>query len=126
MEFNSNTNNERENVHQVENENNNNPMIRSKTRLMDRIENNATQYFTFWNSFCMNYYVFNKPKRNFVSLISKVVDNKLSVEYILELSNNFQLLKKSVLNQEQYYKFDYLPNLSFEEQLKEFGIKLKL
>ena len=68
----------------------------------------------------------NKQKRNFVSLISKVVDNKLSVEYILELSNNFQLLKKSVLNQEQYDKFDYLPNLYFEEQLKEFGIKLKL
>ena len=99
-------NNERENVNQVENVNKNNPVIKSKTRLMDRIENNPTQYFSFWNSFCINYIIFNKQKRNFVSLISKVVDNKLSVEYILELSNNFQLLKKSVLNQEQYYKFD--------------------
>ena len=56
-------------------------------------------------------------------LVSQVIDNKLSVENILGLCNNFQLLKKLVLNQEQTQKFDYMNGLSLEEQLREFEIK---
>ena len=98
--------------------------IITKTRLKERLENSAIQHFSIWNSFCFNFCILNTKKRNFIQLVSQVIDNKLSVEYILELCNNFQLLRKLVLTQEQNQKFDSMNHLSLEEQLKEFDIKL--
>lgn len=88
------------------------------------MESSPSDYISFWDSIFGNLFVSNKSKRNFINYATDLIDNRLSVEYILESSNNFQLLKKTVLNQEQFEKFDFLTNLSFEEQLREFDIKI--
>lgn len=56
--------------------------------------------------------------------MSILIDNKLSVEYILELSNNFELLKRKVLTEEEYEQFDKLPYFKLEEQMREFKFKI--
>lgn len=66
----------------------------------------------------------NLKKRSFISLASKVIDNKLSIGYFLELSTNFEILKKKLLDQEEFQNFNKLPFLSLEEQLKEFNIEI--
>lgn len=59
-------------------------------------------------------------KRDFISVISEVIENKLSVEYFLELTNNFRNLKILLLDENQLEKFNALPYLNLEKQLEEF------
>ena len=89
---------------------------------MRKISKNG-QHFSFLNSFCFSFCIINKKKRNFVKLISELINNKLSVEYILESSVNFELLKKIILNEEQYENFKNLPYLTLADQMKEFNIE---
>ena len=49
----------------------------------------------------------------------------MSVEYLLKLSNNFDILKKKTLDNEQYENFENIPQLTLEQQMKKFGIKYK-
>ena len=55
-------------------------------------------------------------------MISSLIDKKLSLESFLQLSNNFELLKKKILTEDQYREFDELPYLRLDEQLKEFNL----
>ena len=64
-------------------------------------------------------------KRRFVRFANELVDNKLSLEYYLEISNNLEFLKRLTLNEEQYEEFDKIPHLKFEEQLKQFKINFE-
>ena len=81
------------------------------------------QFFSFCDTFCHKRLILNSKKRNFVRLISKIIDDKLSVEYILELSNNFEMLKKIVLDEEQYENFGNLPPFTLKKQMEELDIK---
>jgi hypothetical protein len=84
-----------------------------------KISNNV---FTFWNSLCFNFCIINKRKKNFVRIISKIIYNKLSVEYLLKLSNNFEALKKKTLNNEEFENFAILGNRTIKEQMKDFNL----
>lgn len=67
----------------------------------------------------------NPLKKGFIDLASEVIDNKLSVEYFLESSNNLELLKKFTLNQEQCENFNRMSLVPLKEQLNEFNIQNK-
>ena len=56
-------------------------------------------------------------------MISGLINDKLSVEYILELSNSFEILKRTALTEDQYKEFDELPYLTLDEQIKELYSK---
>ena len=81
------------------------------------------KYFSFWDTVCFTRFIYNQKKRNFITIISQVIDNKLSVEYLLKLSNKFETLKKITLDNEQHENFENLSQMTLEEQMKEFGIK---
>ena len=55
-------------------------------------------------------------------IIYQIIDYKLSVEYLLKLSNNFEALKKKTLNEEEYENFENTAKISFEDQMKEFNL----
>ena len=100
-------------------------LMRVNTRVEKRKKTKPLQHANFWDKICFSFCIFNKNKRTFLQLASLVIDNKLSVETILELSNNFELLKQKVLNEEEYKKFNDVPFLNFREQMKEFNIEDK-
>jgi len=60
----------------------------------------------------------NKRKRNFFIVSSDLINSKLSVENFLELSNDFELLKRKIFTEEQYKEFDEIPQLTLQEQMK--------
>jgi hypothetical protein len=64
----------------------------------------------------------SKKKKNFVRIISLIINNKLSVEYLLKLSNNFEALKKKILNNEEFENFEISATRTIKEQMKEFNI----
>ena len=51
-----------------------------------------------------------------------MIDNKVSVEYFLEFTNNFEILKKITLDENERENFNNLPFLTLEEQLNQFEI----
>ena len=84
---------------------------------------NKTKIFSFWNSFCFSSFICNKYKRNFVRIISQVIDKKLSVDHLLKISNNLEMLKEFTLNEEDLKTFNELPPLTFDEQMRLFNIE---
>jgi len=88
-----------------------------------RKENNSIKYFSFWDTICVRSCIYNSLKRKFIKIATELIDNKLSVEYFLQVSNNVELLKKLTLNDEQNEKFDNMVYLPLKEQLNEFKIK---
>ena len=109
-------------LEKIENEDNT-QLNGNKTRIQMRKISKPFQFFSFWDSFCFSCCILNSKKRHFVRLISKIIDEKLSVEYILELSNNFEMLKKIVLDEEQYENFGNLPPFTLTKQMEELDIK---
>ena len=99
--------------------------IISTSNTKKRKENNSIKYFSFWNTICFKFCIINRMKRRFVRFANELVDNKLSLEYYLEISNNLEFLKRLTLNEEQYEEFDKIPHLKFEEQLKQFKINFE-
>lgn len=97
---------------------NNEIIVQQKKKNVKTSKNN----FSFWNSLCFNFCIINKKKKNFVRITSQIIYNRLSVEYLLKLSNNFEALKKKTLNDEEYENFAVTSKRSFEEQMKEFDI----
>ena len=77
------------------------------------------KYFSFLDTFCFNFCIFNEKKRNFVRLASLLIYKKLSVEYFLRLSNNFGILKNLILNDNQILQYNNLPHFGMEEQMNE-------
>ena len=75
--------------------------------------------FSFCDAICYSRFIFNRRKRNFFIMSSHLIDSKLSVENFLELSNDFELLKKKLFTEEQYTEFNELPQLTYEEQIKQ-------
>jgi hypothetical protein len=90
------------------------------TRFLNRRETNSSNHFNFFNTICFNKCICNKQKRDFVSKVSKIIDCKVSIEYFLELTNNFEILKRFTLNEKQYEEFNNYPYFNIEEQLNEF------
>ena len=113
----------RENIIEERKNDNNHKIEIKKSRIRKREISRPCQHFSFWDSICINSFIINRRKRNFVKMISNLINNKLSVEYILELSNNFELLKRKILTGDQYREFDEIPHLTLDEQIKEFNSK---
>ena len=82
----------------------------------------AKTTFTFWNTFCFTFCIYNSTKRKFILLVSKMINKKLSVENILTLSNNIEMLKEFCLNEEELISFNDLPAMSLEKQLRQAQI----
>ena len=78
--------------------------------------------FSFWNSICFSHFICDKNKRNFIKLISPVIYKKLSIEYFLKISNNFEMLKEFVLNEDEIKNFNELPPMNLDKQIKLFEI----
>ena len=108
------------------NNNNNYVLNRNRSKYNLRKSTSLNKNFSFWNTICFTVCIPNTKKRNFINLIAKLIDNKLSIEYFLEFTNNFEILKKLTLKEEEYENFDKLPNLNLDEQLKEFNILNKI
>ena len=53
---------------------------------------------------------------------SDLINSKLSVENFLEISNDFEILKKKIFSEEQYREFNEIPQLTLEEQMKRYGL----
>lgn len=96
-----------------------NPRIKKS---VSRKEGKSIKYFSFLNTLCCKFCIINPIRQKFIKLASKLVDKKLSIENILEVSNDLEILKKINLNDEQIYVFNDFPHLTFKEQLKEFKI----
>ena len=88
-----------------------------------RKENNSIKYFSFWDTICLRSCIYNPLKRKFIKFATELIDNKLSVEYFLQVSNNVEILKKLTLNDEQNEIFDDMRHLPLKEQLNEFNIR---
>ena len=54
-----------------------------------------------------------------MELISKVIYRKISLDHILKISNNLEVLKEFVLNEEELKKFNELSPRNLNEQLKQ-------
>jgi len=63
--------------------------------------------------------IMNKTKRNFFQLASKIIENKLSLEYKIRNYFNLEKLKLFSLNQDQIDYFNSLPNFKIEKHLSE-------
>ena len=74
--------------------------------------------FSFWESVCFKSFICNKSKKEFAKMVSLVIDRKISVENILKLSNNIEMLKELTLDEDDYNNFHKYPPISFEKQLK--------
>jgi hypothetical protein len=111
----------RENIIEVNNNDNNDRVEIKKSRIWKRENSRPCQHFSFWDSICLNCFIINRRKRNFINMISDLINQKLSVEYILELSNNFELLKRKTLTKDQCREFDEKPHLNLDEQIREFN-----
>jgi len=61
----------------------------------------------------------NKTKREFFKLATKIIENKLSLEYQMRYYFNMEKLKLISLNQEQIDYFNSLPNFKIEKHLSE-------
>lgn len=59
-------------------------------------------------------------------MISQVINRKLSIEYLLKLSNRFENLKKIVLSDPEYKNFENIPPKILEEQMKELELNYKI
>ena len=95
----------------------------NKNKNQSRKENNSIKYFSFWNTICFRSCICNSLKRKFIKIATELIDNKLSVEYFLQVSNNVEILKKLTLNDEQNEIFDDMRHLPLKEQLNEFNIR---
>ena len=113
----------RENIIEERKNDNNHKIEIKKSRIWKREISRPCQHFSFWDSICLNSFIINRRKRDFVKIISDLVNKKLSLESFLELSNNFELLKRKILTEDQYTEFNELPNLTLDEQIKEFNSK---
>ena len=79
-------------------------------------------HFSFWNTiFCVPL-IYNSAKRNFVQLISQVINRKLSVENLLKISNNIEALKEFILDEGKMKQFNELPAPKLEKLLEQFEI----
>ena len=94
---------------------------RKKSRIV-RKKTMKNKKFSFCDTFCCSGFIFNKTKRSFVKLISQVIDKKLSLEHLLKISNNLEMLKEYTLSEEEVINFNNLPPMSFVKQLKQFEI----
>lgn len=75
------------------------------------------QLFNFCDAFCINRFIYNKKKRNFFAKASKLFSYKLSIESILKLNNEFEIVKKKILTADQFEMLNEPPSLL--EQLSE-------
>jgi len=96
-------------------------MMRTESRINK--EKVINKYYNFWETLCFSFCIFKKKKRNFFNMISQIINNKISIEYLLKLSNRFENLKLVSLNDEEIKSFDTMSPMSLEEQMKEFGLK---
>jgi hypothetical protein len=83
----------------------------------------SIKYYSFLDTFCFKKCICNPLKRRFIDIVSKLINQKLSIEYYLESSNNIDILRKIMLNEEQDEKFLNYPHFTLKEQLKEFKIE---
>ena len=86
------------------------------------LDNNPCKDFTFWDTIFTNAFICNKKKKNFVQKVNKIISMKLSVENILGISTDFELLKRKIFTNEEYVEFDQLEYLSLDEQMKDIEI----
>lgn len=77
----------------------------------------------FWDKICFNCCIINKRKKSFLNSATKVIDYKLSVEYLLELSNEFQVMKEVFLEEEIADKNRKFFFFSLNDLLEEIKIK---
>ena len=91
----------------------------SKVSKMKTSANQKSKKFSFWNSICFTCFICNKTKRNFVELISKVIYRKLSLDHILKISNNLDMLKDFILNEEELKILNELPTRNLQDHLKQ-------
>ena len=78
--------------------------------------------FSFCDSLCLNSFILNSTKRNFVLKISKVIYKKISLEHILKISNGFEMFKEFILTQQEIKEFNELPILNLDMQMQQMEI----
>lgn len=111
-------------LHFVKNKSKENQYSENSKTSFSRKENKSIKYFSFLNTICCEFCIINPRRRKFVSLVNQLIDKKLSIENILDVSNDLEILKNINLNEEQLYGFNDLPHLTFKEQLKQFKINI--
>jgi len=62
-----------------------------------------------------------KTKRKLFNLLSKIIDNELSLECLLKYYCNTEKLKLIILNQEERDLWIKLPNFKIEKHLNDIG-----
>lgn len=50
-------------------------------------------------------------------MTKKLINHKLSIENFLVISNDFEILKRKIFNEEEYKEYEELPNLTLKEQM---------
>ena len=78
--------------------------------------------FNFCNKLCISACL-PKKKKTFISIAMKIINRKLSVENILEITIKLQILKNLLLNEEESEQFDKIPLFKLKDHL---GEKYKL
>jgi len=69
--------------------------------------------------FCCKEFMIGSTKRNFFQLASKIIDNKLSLEFQLKYYCDLEKLKLLILNQEQLEYLNTVPNFKIEKHLND-------
>lgn len=61
----------------------------------------------------------SKKKKKFLEIAVEIINKKLSVENILELSIKFEILKNKAINEEEIKILNKLPLFKINDHLKE-------
>lgn len=60
----------------------------------------------------------NKRKKNFLEKVSQVIYYKISIENILRQSNNFDILKDVILDDEKRKEYEKSPDINLNQLLE--------
>ncbi len=69
--------------------------------------------------FCFNEFIINKKKRKFFQLASKILDSKISLEYLIYQYSSFEKMKLFLFNQEEQEYLDLIPNIELEKHINQ-------
>ena len=74
--------------------------------------------FHFFNKLCLRACLPNK-KKTFLNFAEEIIDRKLSMENILEITIKLQILRHFVLKEEESKQLDNLPLFKLKDHLEE-------
>jgi len=74
--------------------------------------------FNFFNKFCITAFL-PKKKKTFLSFAEKIIDRKLSMENILEITIKLEILRHLLLDEEESKQLDKLPLFKLKDHLEE-------